>query len=279
MLRSIYTIVRYILFAAVIAATVGCVAKKLPQAIYHVPDYFILHKDIRLMEVDHLGNIYFVDGWDKLSKYDTTGHLSFNNVNNSLGHVHSIDVGNPFKIMVFYRDQQTIVMLDRTLSEINKIVLSDWELNDITAANLSPDNALWLFDGTKKVLLKMDETGKPILASDPFDILNAPTVRPDYIYDAGQYLLLKETGKPIAIFDDFGKYIKTLTGIGENFTIYNHQIVYPEEENVVLHDITGKTNPVRVKVASPLIDQRVFYTPEMIYMYDEKGISRIMNSE
>ncbi|HUR31561.1 MAG TPA: hypothetical protein VMZ69_09010 [Saprospiraceae bacterium] len=254
-------------------------SKKLPQAIYEAPDYFILHKDIRLMELDHLGNLYFVDGLDKLSKYDTTGHVSFNNVNNSLGHVHSIDVGNPFKLMVFYRDQQTIVMLDNTLSEINKIILSNWDLHDITAANLSPDNALWLFDGTKKVLLKMDDTGKSILASDPFDIINPVSARPDFIYDADQYLLLKETGKPIAVFDDFGKYVKALHDVGEHFTFYTHHIVYPNEKGIRIYDISEKSIPLDLRNTSILPGQKVFYTPGVIYRYDEKGISRIMNSE
>ena len=128
---------------------------------YHAPDYFILAEGIRIAKMDHLGNIYIVDDQNRLSKFDTTGLRMFNVVNNNLGEIHSIDVGNPFKIMTFYRDQQTILLLDNTLSEIQRIRIADWKLQDVTAACLSPDNALWLFDGTNKTLIKMEDSGMP----------------------------------------------------------------------------------------------------------------------
>src|SRR5688572_24447193 len=159
----------------------ACVAKNQPVSHLNAPDYFILRDDIQMMDMDHLGNIYIVDESDRLFKFDTTGQLTYMVVNNNLGHIHSIDVGNPFKIMTFYKDQQTIILYDNTLSEIQRIPLIEWELQDVTAANLSSDNAIWVFDGANKVLMKMSDKGDPVLTSDPFDILNTPTNRPDYI--------------------------------------------------------------------------------------------------
>src|SRR5688500_19255010 len=81
----------------------SCVAKNQPAIQYQARDYFILMNAIQLMEMDHLGNIYIADEKNRVNKFDSTGLLQYNVVNNSLGDIHSMDVGNPFKIMLFYR--------------------------------------------------------------------------------------------------------------------------------------------------------------------------------
>ena len=249
----------------------GCVAKNQPTIPHSPRDYFILNSAIQLMEMDHLGNIYIVDDSDHFIKFDSTGLLLHNVVNNNLGDIHTVDVGNPFKVMVFYRDQQTVVLYDRTLSEIQRIPLIQWDLADITAANLSPDNALWLFNGESKVLMKMSDKGDPILTSDPFDIINPPLNRPDFIYDADDLLILKEKGKPIAVFNDFGGYVRTLEDVGEYFTIVNNTLIFPSEMNVRFYQPVQQefiTMPIDEKI----VDARVYYYNGKLYIPDEKGI-------
>src|SRR6185503_11993002 len=125
----------------------GCTVSKHPLSSRDQLKYFIVNPSIRMLDFDPLGNLYIVDSNDRLIKYDSTGHVLSNVVNNNLGQVHGLDVGNPFKTMVFYRDQQTIIIYDRTLSEMQRIHLTDWSLHDVTAACLAPDNAIWVFDG------------------------------------------------------------------------------------------------------------------------------------
>lgn len=249
----------------------GCVAKNQPLTTsYTSPDYFILNDGIRFFEMDPLGNIYIVDESERISKFDTTGQLMYNVVNNQLGEIHSIDVGNPFKILAFYRDQQHLVLFDNTLSEIQRIPLIEWDLHDVTAANLSPDNAIWLFNGENKVLMKMTDKGDPMTMSDPFDILGTPSARPDFIFDAGQFLLVKEAGKPLAVFDDFGSYIRAFDA-GENFSISDKEVIYSTPEGYLRHDLPGnKTIPYYVNADH--IDRKVFYHHQRLYAKDEKGI-------
>ncbi|HUR29810.1 MAG TPA: hypothetical protein VMZ69_00190 [Saprospiraceae bacterium] len=249
----------------------GCVAKNQPSITLNPRDYFILNKTIQLMEMDHLGNIYLVDDSDQLIKFDTTGQLLHTVVNNNLGHIHSVDVGNPFKIMVFYRDQQTVVLYDRTLSEIQRIPLIQWDLHDVTAVNLSPDNALWLFNGESKVLMKMSDKGDPILTSDPFDIIASPSARPDFIYDADHFLLIKEKGKPIAVFNDFGGYVNTLDNMGEYFTIVNNTLIFPSEMNIRFYKPVQQEFTA-MPIGERITDQRVYYYNGRFYIPDEKGI-------
>lgn len=251
---------------------VGCVAKNQPATSYHTPDYFILVDEIQLMEIDPLGNMFLVDATDRLSKFDTTGQQLFNVVNNNLGRIHSIDVGNPFKILIFYRDQQTILLCDNTLSEIQRIKLGQWDLQDVSAVCLSPDNAIWLFNGLKKELIKMDDKGNPILISDPFDIIQPPTSRPDFIYDIDHWLLLKETGQPIAVFDDFGNYLHPLNVEDENFSISNDKLVVHKNTSVTLYSIQNSEEDIIYDLQGPWIDQKIYLFGNRFYAFDKKGV-------
>ncbi len=254
----------------------GCVTKKQIVTPQELPDYLILVNDIQLIAIDPLGSIFLVDGSDRLSKFDTTGQLLFNVVNNNLGRIHSIDVGNPFKILIFYRDQQTILLCDNTLSEIQRIGLGQWELQDVTAVCLSPDNAVWLFNGVTQVLIKMSDSGVPILISDPFDIIRPSSARPDFIHDIGQLLLLKETGHPFAIFDDFGNYLRSLDVEDELFSISNNKLLIHKKGSISLRSLQEGEEDIFYTLQQPWIDKKIFLFGDRFYAFDKKGVFRAL---
>ena len=97
------------LFAFVLPGLAACAVRPAASSQQTNYDYFIRHDFIRLLDTDPLGHVYVVDRDDRLIKFDSTRQQMFTVVNNNLGRVHSLDAGNPFKIMLFYRDQQTIV--------------------------------------------------------------------------------------------------------------------------------------------------------------------------
>lgn len=263
---------RGIFYFISILMLISCVAKNQPATPYSAPDYFILLDDIRLMETDHLGNLYVVDDNDRLSKFDTTGLMTYSIVNNDLGDIHSIDAGNPFKIMIFYRDQQTILLIDRTLSEIQRIRLAEWKLQDVTAASLSPDNAIWVFDGTNRVLIKMSDSGIPILTSDPMDILGPPSARPDFIDDIDHYLLVHESGKQVAVFNDFGSYLHSLPIVENWFSITGDKIAVQKDDIIQLYSLPSGEESASLRLTEKLVGKKVLYYDNRFIAADEKGI-------
>lgn len=206
----------------------------------HSRKYYIRDSTIHLLDIDPLGNFYVADAQNLVSKYDTTGRLLFNVLNINLGRIHSIDAGNPFKILVFYRDHQTIILYDRTLSEMQRISLSDWKFQDVTAVCLSPDNAIWIFDGSKKVLLKVNDSGNPLISSDPFDLIRPPVSRPEKILDAGRFLVLQESRHPVIFFDDFGNYRNALEKINDHITVSGEKIILPSSAGYDLYDMAQR---------------------------------------
>ncbi len=264
---------RYFILPAICIYFIGCGTSKHPATDLSTRKYLIQNSSIRILDFDPLGHIYILDGTERLTKYDTSGLMLCHVVNNNLGEAHSIDVGNPFKTMVFYRDQQTVVLYDRTLSEIQRIHFTDWGYHDVVAACLSPDNAIWIFDGVKKVLLKLDDIGNAILNSDPLDIIRPGSPRPDFIYDADHFLILKQTNHPISIFDDFGKYLYT-TDIkeGENFSVFNRIIIMGSETSISRYDISDRTMLESIHLKDNLKGDRIYQYADRFYGVDDKGV-------
>lgn len=93
---------------------------------------------------DQFGFYYSIKN-NVLSK--TKKDESFEYKNISLGKPTKIDIKNPLKIMLFYENFNTIILLDNQLSETQKINLSE---NDIpimaTATGIASGNRLWIYN-------------------------------------------------------------------------------------------------------------------------------------
>jgi hypothetical protein len=86
-----------------------------------------------------------------LTKKSQTKTYQYNNL--SLGKITKVDFQNPLEIVVFYKNFNTVVLLDNQLNEIKKIDynLKSTQLN-IEAVALSSQNQIWIYDSiTSKI--------------------------------------------------------------------------------------------------------------------------------
>ena len=104
--------------------------------------------------VDVLENIYVVS--DKnLTKYDSTMKVSFTQSIKSLGRISACEPMNTMKVMVFSEEQQTVCLLDNTLTLSEACIdLSLYDVFNATqiAVSSQPDK-LWVFDQLNSRLL------------------------------------------------------------------------------------------------------------------------------
>lgn len=77
----------------------------------------------------------------KTSKAQTWMFKDFN-----LGEIYTVDLTNPLQILVFYKDLQTIVVLDNQLNEVRRVVIDAGNNYFIKDIGLSIQNKIWLFD-------------------------------------------------------------------------------------------------------------------------------------
>lgn len=162
--------------------------------------------NVRSFSVDELGYIYVVTDDNNLLRCDEEFNTLFQYSNKRLGRIHSIDVSNPLKLMVFFKDYGVVVSLDNTLSESNMIDLNDLELYDIHAIAMANDNNLWIYDPIQLKVKKIDNAGNTILESDPLFTQDDQQKSGSSIYQVNDrvYLMADED---IYIYNDYGKLL------------------------------------------------------------------------
>jgi hypothetical protein len=184
---------------------------------------------------DNLDNIYLLSASGQVKKYNVHGDSTgvFNDVR-KYGSLYSMDVNNPLKLILYYKDFNTIITLDRFLNVQNVIDLKKNFLTQVRAVALSYDNNIWLFDELENKLKKLDDKGNILLQSNDFRLVFNDTVMPGHIIDANGKLYLYDTAKGWFIFDYYGAFQQKipyagwedvmvekdlLSGVSDNYTI------------------------------------------------------------
>ena len=79
--------------------------------------------------------------------FKKTEKLLLNYQNLALGKIKKVDILNPLKVIVFYEEFNTVVLLDKQMNEIQKIDFSKNEVPIIASAiGISGQNQLWLYN-------------------------------------------------------------------------------------------------------------------------------------
>ena len=116
--------------------------------------------------LDGLGNSYFIKDNAFLKRKN---NQTFEYKNLSFGKISKIDIQNPLKIVLFYENFNTVVLLDNQLNEIQQIAFLENEDTVIAVATgMASQNRLWIYDMlTQKIGLFdcSNNTFLPITAS------------------------------------------------------------------------------------------------------------------
>ena len=116
----------------------------------------VIEQTAQIIAVDPQGNIYAVNN-ASLYKYAPNGTLLYSYTQNLDGNITSIDVDNPLKIMLFYRDAGTILFLNDKLSPIGDAIdLFAKGLTTINLATYSTKNQIILYDEANTDLIILD---------------------------------------------------------------------------------------------------------------------------
>ena len=171
----------------------------------------------RYAEADQLSNVYLINRQNAVEKYDSSGRLLTRYSNNRLGRAERLDATNPLKILIWYPDFQTLVWLDRNLTELGILSLSEAGYPIPSALAAASDGNFWLYDESLFRLLKVSPEGKTIIESQDFNLLFSKTTRivgikesPAEITAAGAQgneVFLMSENDGIHRFNIFGAYL------------------------------------------------------------------------
>lgn len=161
--------------------------------------------DIVEFTVDNLDNIYILNSRNQIRKLDANGDsvAAFNDIR-KYGKASLIDVSNPLKVLLYYKDFTTVVVLDRFLNIRNSIDLRKQNIFQAKAIGQSYDNKIWVYDELENKLKKLDEDGKLLQETPDFRLLLGQSVSPIRIFDGNKYVYLYDSTYGVYVFDYYG---------------------------------------------------------------------------
>src|SRR5580698_9609822 len=89
----------------------------------HLVMVFTIKDSYTQIALDPLNDLYCVSASNTIIKYDSNGIKKFSYTPNYIGAIYDMDVSNPLKVLLFFKDAATIQICDNTLSPISTISL------------------------------------------------------------------------------------------------------------------------------------------------------------
>lgn len=224
--------------------------------------------------VDHLDNIYLLLSTNQLKKLDANGDsvAVFNNVRN-YGKASYIDVSNPLRVLLYYKDFSTLVILDRLLNIRSTIDLRQQNIFQVQAVGLSYDNKLWIYDELEHKLKKIDEDGKLLFETSDFRQLFNEAFSFSGIFDHDGFLYLYDVQKGVFVFDYYGALKRRipLTGL-KNFSASGKFLLGIRNDSLVRYQSDIFLS--REMILPPILRQAVSiqFTNSRVYALKKDGL-------
>jgi len=231
----------------------------------------VIAGDFTDFNVDNLGNLYLVNQTGQLKKMGPNGDslAVFNNVR-QYGKIHFIDVSNPLKVLLHFKDYGTIVILDRFLNTRNTIDLRKIQLFQVKSIGQSYDNNIWVYDELESKLKRIGEDGRIIDQSTDFRQLFDSTPSPSFIVDQNKLVYLYDATKGAYLFDYYGTFKNRIRFLGwTDFMVIGNTIL-GRDENVLYKYEPGSLNLQQYRIPPEMQDaKKIKITPTNIYLLRE----------
>ena len=174
-------------------------------------DSFVLIKtysgNIADVAMDNLDNLYIISTTGQIKKLNAAGDsIAVYNQTKNYGQLYSIDVSNPLKPLLFYKDFSTVVILDRFLANQSVLDLKKFSILNPSAIGNSYDNNIWVYDEYDNKLKKIDEQGNKLLETADFRTVFDEEVSPQKIINDNGLVYLADTANGIFVFDNYGTF-------------------------------------------------------------------------
>ena len=177
--------------------------------------------------VDNLGNIFLLDRTSQLKKLSPEGDsIAVYSNAPKFGNLYSIDASNPMKVLLYYRDFGTIVVLDRLLNVRSTIDLRKLNIFQARAICQSYDNAAWVYDEVEAKLKRVADDGSILDQTGDFrgQLEEAPS--PSVMVDNDRLVYLYDSAKGVLAFDYYGTLKNKIAFLGwQDFQVVGKYIV------------------------------------------------------
>jgi len=227
--------------------------------------------DIVDFTVDNLGNCFTISTTGQIKKINNEGDSAgvFNDVRR-YGKLFSIDVSNPLKVLLYYKNFGTIQILDRFLNVRSTIDLRRQNMLQVKTIGQSYDNNIWVFDELESKLKKVDDDGKVIDQSGDFRMIFDSMPSPQVIIDQEKSVYLYDSSKGVYVFDYYGAFKNRLPFTGwADFTVIN-KVMYGRKGEFLYRYEQGTLNLQQFAVTAGIsTSKKIRITPSFLYALRE----------
>ena len=189
--------------------------------------------------VDNLENIYLLSATNQLKKLNNKGDsiAVFNDIK-KFGEATLVDVSNPLKILLYYKNFATILVLDGMLQQKNTIDLRKKNMFRVNTIGLSYDGRIWVYDELENTLKKIDETGEVILKTPDLRQVFDKAIAPEKIFDQNKYVYLYDPIQGIYSFDYYGAFKTKIDITGwKNLMVSDKYVFGTDSSNFYTYEI------------------------------------------
>lgn len=218
--------------------------------------------------VDNLGNIYLVYKTDQLKKVTANGDsVGVFSAVRRYGQLYSMDVTNPLKILLYYKDFGTVVTLDRFLNVRYTIDLRKLNIFQAKAVGLSYDGNVWVFDEQEGRLKRISEEARLVDQTNDLRFFFDSLPSPHQLIDQERLVYLYDSTKGIYTFDYYGALKNRVQLLHWRDLVVLGKSVFGRNNTHLLKYDAGTLNlqeiplPAEWRTAS-----RILITPRKIYV-------------
>lgn len=148
-----------------------------------------------------------LDAAGTLRSYDEGGRpTAYHWSDRRLGAPDAVDASQPLRVVLFFRDWQQVVWLDRTLTVVGSLSFAEAGWTDVAAVAAAPDKGLWCYLPWQRRLVLVGADGRLRREGPPLDLVLAEVPRRVRWLQRHEGRLFLAAAEEVYVFDDFGQY-------------------------------------------------------------------------
>jgi hypothetical protein len=219
----------------------------------------------QLVSVDNFETIYFIKN-NVLSKKKGESSITYNNL--QLGDLETVNAFNPLKINLFYKNFNTVIILDNRFAEIFKIDFNALPVyKNVSHISTGYDNTIWIFNQDLQQLELYDyKINKVRVQTIPVQS-SVLDLKSNY---NTCWLLTKNN---LYIYNYFGSLLKKIPNTGFTSLETTNEHIVLKKENSLYFLKKNETEPVLILLPNLLINQ-FFVTNETLYIYNDETLHK-----
>ena len=184
--------------------------------------------------LDGLGQVYAWTPEGALLKFVTAsdvlagGTAELRYQNPRLGRLTSVDLTNPLRPVLFYDDTQTVVWLDRNLTELRLLSLVELDIGQVDAVAYARADGLWLYAPDRQELLLLDRQNAVAQASPNLSQVFGRPVRAAELAATAQQVTMATRDGRLLQFGPFGGYRTQLLRPARRLVVDGERLLFTE---------------------------------------------------